>query len=192
MATFDTSDFKKGLKIIHNTQPFSIVEFQHVKPGKGNAFTRTRIKNLMTGAVLEITVRSGEKIEAAEVEDKSVTYLYNDGDTFHFMDAKNYEQFEIQRDVLGDSANYLLADTNCDVIFWNGRAIAVDIPQHMVLKVSHCEPGVRGDTATNVNKPATLETGASVNVPLFINVGDTLKIDTTTGKYLERVSIGNN
>ncbi len=192
MATFDTSDFKKGLKIIHNTQPFSIVEFQHVKPGKGNAFTRTRIKNLMTGAVLEITVRSGEKVEAAEVEDKSVTYLYNDGDTFHFMDAKNYEQFEIQRGVLGDSAHYLLADTNCDVIFWNGRAIAVDIPQHMVLKVSHCEPGVRGDTATNVTKPATLETGASVNVPLFINVGDTLKIDTTTGKYLERTSIGNN
>lgn len=190
MGTFDTSDFKKGLKIIHNEQPFSIVEFQHVKPGKGNAFTRTKIKNLITGAVLEVTYRSGEKVEDAEVEEKTMTFLYVEGDTYHFMDAKTYDQVEIMAETIGDNGNWLLPDTNCDVIFWRGRAVTVEIPQHMELKVTHCEPGVRGDTATNVTKPATLETGASVNVPLFINVGDTLKIDTSTGKYLERTGRG--
>ena len=190
MGTFDTSDFKKGLKIIHNDAPFAIVEFQHVKPGKGNAFTRTKIKNLLTGAVLEVTYRSGEKVEDAEVEDKTMTFLYKDGETYHFMDSKTYDQVEIMGETLGDGGNWLLPDMNCDVIFWRGRAVNVDIPQHVELKVESCEPGVRGDTATNVTKPATMETGAVVNVPLFINVGDTLKIDTTTGKYLERTGRG--
>ncbi len=184
----ETSDFRKGVKLIHNGAPFTIVDFQHVKPGKGNAFTRTKIKNLTTGAVLEITYRSGEKIEAADVEDKAMTFLYQDGDSYHFMDAKTYEQVELTAELLGDTKNYLLPETSADVVFWKGRAITIEIPNHVVLAVSHCEPGIRGDTATNVTKPATLETGATVNVPIFINIGDKLKIDTTTGSYIERVS----
>lgn len=190
MGTFETSDFRKGLKILHNDQPFVIVDFQHVKPGKGNAFTRTKIKNLQSGAVLEVTYRSGEKVGDPEVEDKTMTFLYQDGDTFHLMDAKTYEQVELPRDAMGDGARYLMPDMTCDVIFFKGRAISVDVPQHVELKVSSCEPGVRGDTATNVTKPATLETGAEVAVPLFINVGDTLKVDTSTGKYIERTGRG--
>ncbi len=190
MATFETSDFRKGLKILHNNVPFVIVDFQHVKPGKGNAFTRTKIKNLQTGAVLEVTYRSGEKVEDPEVEDKSMTFLYKDGESFHFMDSKTYDQVEISQELLGDTANFLLPDMNAGVVFWRGRAISVEIAQHVELKVEHCEPGVRGDTATNVTKAATMETGAVVQVPLFINVGDTLKIDTKSGSYLERTSIG--
>ena len=189
MAVIETSDLKKGAKIIHNDLPFVVVEFQHVKPGKGNAFTRTRIKNLQTGAVLEVTYKSGEKIEAADVEDKTMTFLYAD-DQFHFMDAKTYDQVAISAELLGDLKDFLLPDMTCAVVFWKGRPITVDIPNHVELKVESCEPGVRGDTATNVTKPATLETGKVVNVPLFINVGDTLKIDTSSGQYIERTARG--
>ncbi|MCB9646863.1 MAG: elongation factor P [Deltaproteobacteria bacterium] len=188
-STIETSDLKKGVKIIHNEQPFVVVDFQHVKPGKGNAFTRTKIKNLQTGAVLEVTYKSGEKIVAADVEDKTMTFLYAD-DQFHFMDAKTYDQVAISAELIADAKNYLLPDMTAAVVFWKGRPISVDIPNHVELKVSHCEPGVRGDTATNVTKPATLETGLEVNVPLFINVGDTLKVDTTTGQYIERTARG--
>lgn len=190
MATVETSEFKRGVKIIHNGQPFVIIDFQHVKPGKGNTFTRTKIRNLQTGAVLEVTYKSGERVEDAEIEDRVMTYLYHDGTVFHFMDTRTYDQVELQEELIGDYKNYLLPDMSCDILFWKGRAITISIPQHVVLKVAHCEPGVRGDTATNVTKPATLETGAVVNVPLFINVGDKLKVDTTTGQYLERTSIG--
>ena len=186
MAVLETSDFKKGVKLIHNNDPFVIVDFQHVKPGKGNAFTRTKIKNLQTGAVLEVTYRSGEKVNGADVEEKTMTFLYSDGSTFHFMDAKTYDQVEIMESKIGEGAKYLLPDMSCAVVFWEGRAITVQIPQHVELKVESCEPGVRGDTATNVTKPATMETGVIVHVPLFINVGDTLKIDTSTGQYIER------
>lgn len=190
MASFETSDFRKGLKILHNNQPYSIVDFQHVKPGKGNQFTRTKIKNLTTGSVLEVTYRSGERVEDAEVEQRTMQYLYADGTAYHFMDQKNYDQVEIQEDILGTAKDFLLPEMNAEVVFWRGRPITAEIPQHVELKVSYCEPGVRGDTATNVTKPATLETGAIVNVPLFINEGDTLKIDTTSGSYLERTAIG--
>lgn len=187
--SIEVSDFRKGLKILHNDQPYSIVDFQHVKPGKGNAFTRTKIKNLHTGAVIDITYRSGERLIDPEVEDRTMTFLYRDGDNFHFMDAKNYEQVELQADVVGDAANYLLADMSTDIIFFRGRAINLEIPQQIVVKIAHCEPGVRGDTATNVTKQATIETGATVAVPIFINIGDAIKVDTGTGKYIERVSI---
>lgn len=187
----ETSDFKKGTKLIHNSQPFTVVDFQHVKPGKGNQFTRTKIKNLQTGAVLEVTYRSGEKIEAADVEDKTMTFLYADGDTYHFMDAKTYEQIEVSGDQLGDKAGFLLPEMACDIVFWQSRPIAIEIPNHVELEIAHTEPGVRGDTATNVMKPATLETGRSINVPLFINIGDKVKVETSTGNYLERTSIGN-
>ena len=191
VGTIETSDFKKGTKLIHNGHPFSVVEFQHVKPGKGNQFTRTRIKNLQTGAVLEVTFRSGEKVEEADVEDKDMTFLYADGDTYHFMDGKTYDQVEISADLLGEKKGYLLPDMAAGIVFWKGRPITVDIPAQVVLEVAHCEPGVRGDTATNVTKPATMETGLEVNVPIFINIGDKIKVETATGNYLERTSIGN-
>lgn len=186
----ETSELKKGVKLIHNGQPYVVVEFQHVKPGKGNAFIRTKIKNLQTGAVLEQTYRSGVQLEAAEVEDKTMSFLYDDGDGYHFMDQKTYEQVALTKDLMGDAANYILPEMVCSVVFWEGRAITVEIPQHVELKISHTEPGARGDTATNVTKPATVETGAELSVPLFINIGDTVKIDTTTGKYIERTSRG--
>ena len=188
--TVDTSDFRKGVKILYNDQPYTIIDFQHVKPGKGNQFTRTKIKNLVTGAVLDMTYRSGERVGAADVEEKTMTFLYGDAGGFNFMDAKTYEQVELQADILGDAAKYLLPDMPVDIIFFKGRAINVSIPNHVTLGVTYCEPGVRGDTATNVLKEATMETGATVPVPLFINVGDRIKVDTETGKYLERVSIG--
>lgn len=191
MGTIETSAFKKGTKLIHNGQPFTITEFQHVKPGKGNQFTRTKIKNLMTGAVLDVTYRSGEKVEEADVEDKDMTFLYADGDTFHFMDGKTYDQIEVSAEQLGDKKGFLLPDMSCGIVFWKGRPISIDLPNHVELKVEHTEPGVRGDTATNVQKPATLETGVQVNVPIFINIGDTIKVETATGAYLERTSIGN-
>jgi elongation factor P len=130
-TTVDTSEFRKGLKIIHNNLPFTITEFQHVKPGKGNAFTRTKIRNLISGAVLDVTYKSGEKVEAADIEEKKMQFLYQEGDMFHFMDQKSYDQVEIPTDKVGDAANWLLPDTLCDIIFWNGRTISVAIPAHM-------------------------------------------------------------
>lgn len=191
MATFDTSDFRKGLKILHNGVPFVIVDFQHVKPGKGNQFTRTKLKNLSTGSVLEVTYRSGEKVEDAEVDDRNMTFLYADGSTYHFMDQKTYDQVEIEEAALGSMKDFLLPEMQTDVLFWKGRPLSIQIPQHVELEITYCEPGVRGDTATNVTKPATVETGASIQVPLFINVGDKVKVDTSEGKYLERTAIGN-
>lgn len=190
MATHETSDFKKGLKILHNGVPFVIVDFQHVKPGKGNQFTRTKIRNLQTGAVLDVTYKSGERVEDPEIEDRTMSFLYAVGDAYHFMDQKTYDQVEITKEFLADAVNYILPDMAVDVVFWKGRPLTVQIPMHVELKVATCEPGVRGDTATNVTKPATMETGLQVNVPLFINVGDTLKIDTSNGSYLERTGRG--
>jgi elongation factor P len=190
VAWFETSDFRKGLKLLHNGVPYVIVDFQHVKPGKGNAFTRTRIKNLQTGSVLEVTYKSGDRVEDPEVEEKTMQFLYKEGETFHFMDKKNYEQVEIAADAIGDQAKFLLPEMDCDLVFWKGRAMTIEIPAHVNLKITYCEPGVKGDTATNVTKPATLETGAVVAVPLFVNAGDTVKIDTRTGEYIERTSIG--
>lgn len=191
MATFETSDFRKGLKIIHNNQPYVIVDFQHVKPGKGNQFTRTKIKNLSTGSVLEVTYRSGEKVEDAEVDDRTMSFLYADGSTYHFMDQKTYDQVEITEESLGSMKDFLLPEMSVDLLFWKGRPISIQLPQHVELEITYCEPGVRGDTATNVTKPATVETGATINVPLFINIGDKVKVDTAEGKYIERTSIGN-
>lgn len=190
MASFETSDFRKGLKILYNGVPYVIVDFQHVKPGKGNAFTRTKIRNMQTGSQLEVTFKSGDRVDDPEIEEKTMTFLYKEGETFHFMDTKNYEQVELPEDALAESAQFLLPEMACDIVFWRGRAISVEIPAHVQLKITYCEPGVKGDTATNVTKPATLETGAIVQVPLFINAGDTVKIDTRTGEYLERTAIG--
>ena len=187
----ETSAFRKGLKVLYNGSPFVIVDFQHVKPGKGNQFTRTKMRNLQTGGVIDVNIRSGEQMGDPEIEDKKMQFLYNDGDIFHFMDQKTYDQVEIQREVLGQQAGFLLPEMTCSVMFYRGRALNAEIPAQVELKIEYTEPGVRGDTATNVMKPAKLETGVEVSVPLFINVGDTIKVDTETGSYLERTGIGN-
>lgn len=189
-SSYETSDFRKGLKILWDGVPWVVLDFQHVKPGKGNAFSRTRLRNLLTGSSQDVTFKSGERVGDPEIEDKSMSFLYNDADGYHFMDQRTFDQVALQKDALGDATNFLLPEMQANVMFYQGRAINVDIPQHVVLKVTYCEPGVRGDTATNVTKPATLETGAIINVPIFINQGDSVKVDTRSGEYLERTTIG--
>jgi elongation factor P len=187
-GVIDTSDFRKGLKIEIDGEPFEIVEFQHVKPGKGSAFVRTTIRSLLTGRVLQPTLKSGEKVGKPDIEDKEMQYLYLQGEDFYFMDTRNYEQTFLSEKVLGEARNFLKENINVSVLFYNGKAIGVTLPNSVDLKVTKCDPGVRGDTVSGAMKPATLETGYTVNVPLFINEGDVLKIDTRDGKYLTRVA----
>lgn len=181
-----TNLFRKGLKIEIESDPYIIVDFQHVKPGKGNAFVRTRIKNLLTGKVLERTFKSGETVGVPDFEEKNMQFLYKDEAGYHFMDNGNYEQVAISGEELGDSKGFLKEQTTVDVQFYRGKPIGVDLPIFVTLKVVNTEPGVRGDTATGASKPAELETGATIQVPLFVNEGDLLKIDTRTGDYIER------
>jgi elongation factor P len=188
MAVYDTSDLRKGLKILIDSAPYIVVEAQFVKPGKGQAFTRTKMKNLLTGGVIERNIRSGEKLEAADIEENEMQFLYKEGDSFVFMDVKSYEQIHIPKETVGEAALFLKDNTNVQVLLFNQRAIGVTLPNFMDLRVVKSDPAVRGDTATNVTKPATLETGAEVQVPLFINEGEVIRIDTRTGEYLERVS----
>lgn len=183
---YSTADFHKGLKIEIDGKPYNIVEYQHVKPGKGGAFVRTKLKNLETGQVLEQTFRSGAKVERPDLEQKDVQYLYQEGDQFVFMDNQNYEQIYISDEFLGDSVYYLQPNIELELLYFNGRPIGVELPTSVVLAVTYCEPGMKGDTATGATKPATLESGLVVQVPLFVNEGDMLKIDTRTGSYMER------
>lgn len=183
---YSTPDFRKGLKIELNGEPFIIVDFLHVKPGKGGAFVRTTLKSLITGNVLDRTFRSGEKVDKPDLEEKAMQYLYESDGQYHFMDTETYEQFFLTEDQLGESKYYLQENVEVEVLFHNGKAIGVEVPMFVELKVAATEPGVRGDTASGGSKPATLETGMTVQVPLFINEGDVLKIDTRTGKYIER------
>lgn len=183
---YAVQDFRNGLKIEYEGEPFVIVEFQHVKPGKGNAFTRTKIKSLLSGRTLEPTFKSGDKVGKPDVDDKEMQYLYHEGDHYTFMDTTNYEQVLVDKAALADQSGFLQENCNCQVLFWNGRAIGVSLPNFVVLKIIECEPGVRGDTATGASKPAKLESGATVNVPLFVNEGESVKIDTRTGTYVER------
>jgi elongation factor P len=184
---YDTSDIRKGLKIMMDGAPYTIVEFQFVKPGKGAAFTRTKMKNLLTGAVLERNLRSGDKLEPADVETKTMQYLYKEGEAFVFMDTTSYDQVNIQADTVGEQSAYMPENINVEVLFFNGRAVGVTLPNFIEQPVTETEPGFRGDTATGSTKPAKISTGATINVPLFISVGDIIKIDTRTGDYLERV-----
>jgi len=188
-GVIDTSEFRNGLKIEIDGEPFVIEYFQHVKPGKGSAFVRTKIRSLLSGRVLEPTMKSGDKVGVPDIEEKNMQYLYlQDGD-YYFMDKRNFEQTFLSEKVLGDAKNFLKENIDADVLFWNGKAIAVTLPNSVDLKVIKCDPGVRGDTVSGALKPATLETGFTVNVPLFINEGDILKIDTREGgKYLTRVA----
>ncbi len=182
-----TSDLRKNLKILVDNEPYVIVEAQFVKPGKGTAFTKCKIKNLITGSVLERTWRSGESVDLADTENRRMEYLYAEGDHFVFMDQETYDQVHIEKEILGDDAQWLIDNLPVEVLFFNGRPVGVELPTFVELQITHCEPGVRGDTATGASKPATLSTGAVVQVPLFVNEGEWLKIDTRTGEYVERV-----
>jgi len=166
--------------------PFVVVDFQFVKPGKGTAFTRTKIRNMITGAVLDRTYKSGEKLKPADTEDRQMQFLYNDGD-FHFMDNNNYEQVSLESSAVGDAVNYLTENMLIEVGFFKGRSIGLSLPNFVVLEVTETAPGEKGNTVTGASKPAVVSTGYSVNVPLFVNEGDQLRIDTRTGEYVERV-----
>ena len=179
-------DFRKGVTIEYEGNIFTIVEFQHVKPGKGAAFVRTKLKNIVTGAVLEKTFNPTEKVENAIIETQKMQYSYNDGDLYYCMDPDSYEQIPINKDTLSDNFKFVKEEMVCKVVSYKGNVFAVEAPTFVELEVTDTEPGFKGDTATGASKPATLETGATIKVPLFINIGDTLKIDTRTGEYLER------
>ena len=183
----DTSDFRNGLIIKFKNDLYSIVEFQHVKPGKGGAFVRSTLRNLRTGRVLENTFRSGEKVEVVRVERRKYQYLYSDGDSLICMDNETYDQIHIQKDLFSDGVKFLKESEEVEVLLNGSEIISVEIPIFINLKVVETEPGFKGDTATGAVKTAKLETGADISVPLFINEGDVLKVDTRTGEYSERV-----
>ncbi len=166
---------------------FRLAEFQHVKPGKGGAFVRTKLKNVLTGAVLDRTFRAGEKITEVRLEKCDTQYLYSDGELMHFMDMQTYDQFTVPASVVGDAVKFIKENDPVKILNRGGQPFLVEVPAHVVLTVSQTEPGMKGDTATGATKPATLETGLTVQVPLFIDVGDKLKVDTRTGDYIERV-----
>ncbi|MDZ4695394.1 MAG: elongation factor P [Deltaproteobacteria bacterium] len=187
MATYDTSAIRKGLKIMIDGAPFSVVEFQFVKPGKGAAFTRTKMKNLLTGSVIERNLRTGEKLESADVETKYMQYLYDEGEMCVFMDTTDYEQVQITNDLIGDDKGFMPENGVVEVLFFMGRAVGVTLPNFIEQPVIETESGARGDTATNVTKAAKIASGATVKVPLFVNLGDTIRVDTRTGEYLDRV-----
>ena len=184
---YQTQDFRKGLKIEYEGGLWAITECNHVKPGKGVAFVKTRLKNMIDGRTLDINFRSGDKVGAPDVNEVDMQALYSDGDFWHFMDTHNYEQVQITFEDLGDTALYLKDDLSVSVMLYNGRPIGVSLPNFVELKITECEPGVRGDTAQGATKPATLETGAVVQVPLFVEEGETIKVDTRTGEYSSRV-----
>ena len=185
---YDTSDIRKGLKVLMDGNPWTVVEFQFVKPGKGAAFTRTKFKNLLNGTIKEMNIRSGEKLEPANVETRDMQFLYKEAGDMVFMDQTNYEQVSISADLIGDAHDLMKDNMPCTVVFFNERPVDVALPTFVQLEVTASEPGVKGDTSGNVTKPATLETGATVAVPLFIRVGDTVKVDTRTHEYVERVN----
>lgn len=183
---YNTNEFRKGLKIEIDGHPYVMVESQFVKPGKGTAFTRVKIKSLLNGNVIDRTYKSGEKVDKADVMETEMQYLYEADGTYHFMDNKTYEQVEISKDGVDDNWKWLEENMMVDVLSYKGNPISITVPNFTVLEITHCEPGLKGDTATNTTKPATLSTGAIVNVPLFVNQNDFIKIDTRTGEYVER------
>ena len=183
-----TSDFKKGTKILFKNEPYMVLEFTHVKPGKGGAFVRTKMKNMITGLVREETFRSGEKFQSPDLEYKDMQYLYPDAALYNFMDQESFEQVALGKDQISDVLNYLKEQTVYTILYFQGRPIAVTPPMFMELEVKETIPGVKGDTAQGGStKPATLETGLVVQIPLFVNEGDAVKVDTRDGSYMERV-----
>ena len=187
MSTHSTNEFKSGLKIILDGDPYNIVENEFVKPGKGQAFSRVKVRNLLTGRVIERTFKSGESVEGADVFEKEVQYLYSDGEFWHFMDPESFEQLAADDKVVGDSAQWLIEEAMCQVTLWNGSPIQILAPNFVELRIVETDPGLRGDTSGSGGKPATLETGATVRVPLFVQEGEVIKVDTRTGEYMSRV-----
>ena len=179
-------DFRNGVTFDMDGQVVTVIEFQHVKPGKGAAFVRTKIKNVITGAVVERTFNPNDKYPTAFIERKDMEYLYSDGDLYYFMDNETYEQLPINKEVLGDNFKFVKENMTCKVLSYKGSVFGVEPPNFVVLTVAQTDPGFKGDTATNVTKPATLETGAEIKVPLFINEGEAIQIDTRTGEYMAR------
>ncbi len=179
-------DFRKGLKIELNGEPYVIVDYEHVKPGKGGAFARTKIKSLITGNVREQTFRVSDRVDSPDVEERQLQYLYHDGEKYCFMDNETYEQFFLTEDQVGTSKDFLKENVEVSVLYHNKKPIGMELPIFVELTITETQPGVRGDTATGGTKPAVLETGATVQVPLFLNEGDVIKIDTRTGVYIER------
>ena len=184
---YSTTDFRKGLKIEIEGEPYLIVDFQHVKPGKGGAFVRTRLKSLVTGNVIDMTFRSGDRVDKPDLEEREMQFLYETQGEYHFMDTKNYEQLFLTGEQLGESKDYLKENLVIKALFHNKRPIGIDVPMFVELKVVKTEPGVRGDTATGATKPASLESGAVLQVPLFIEEGDVIRLDTRTHEYITRV-----
>ena len=182
----DTSDIRKGVKMMYEGQPYIVVDFQFVKPGKGQAFTRTKMKNLLTGGTIERNIRSGEKFEPADVEDRSLQYIYPEGDMFVFMNSVSGDQVSVHKDVVAQDAELLIDGIEVVVTIYKGNPVSITLPPHIVVQITETEPGVKGDTATNVSKPAKISTGATVAVPLFINEGEWIKVDTRNRSYLER------
>ncbi|MCG6940349.1 MAG: elongation factor P [Thiohalocapsa sp.] len=186
MASYKTNEFKGGLKIMLDGDPYTIVENEFVKPGKGQAFSRVKVRNLKTGRVVEKTFKSGDSVEAADVHETDLQYLYNDGESWHFMDTETFEQLGADASAVGDAAKWLKEQDMCRVTLYNGAPLSVEPPNFVVLTITQTDPGLRGDTATGGTKPATLETGAVVNVPLFLEEGESIRVDTRTGVYLSR------
>ena len=179
-------DFKKGVTIEWDGGVWNIVDFQHVKPGKGAAFVRTKLKNVMTSAVIERTFNPTDKMPKAVIETKEMTYVYNDGDLYYFMDPESFEQMPLSKDQVEDSIMFMKENTNATVRFYKGAPFSVEAPFFVDLEVTHTEPGFKGDTASNTTKPATVETGYTLQVPLFCNIGEKVRIDTRTGEYMSR------
>ncbi|HET8626764.1 MAG TPA: elongation factor P [Thermomicrobiales bacterium] len=188
MAVVDTGGLRKGLTLEVDNELVRVIEYQHVKQGRGSAFVRLTMRNLRTGSTTERTFQAGSKFTVARLERQTIQYLYRDGDDFHFMDTETFEQFSLPADALGNAVNYLKENESIDLLTYQGKPIDVEIPVTATLRIEQTDPGLRGDTATGGTKPATLETGLVVNVPLFLNEGDVVKVDTRTGQYLERVS----
>ncbi len=180
-------DVRNGTTFEMDGSVYKVVEFQHVKPGKGAAFVRTKLKNVINGSVLEKTFNPSEKLQGAEIEKRDMQYLYNDGELYYFMDNNTYEQIPLNKEQLGDTLRFLKENMSVKILSFKGNVFAIEPPIFVELEVTYTEPGFSGNTSTSANKPATLETGATINVPLFVNTGDIIRIDTRTGEYMERV-----
>jgi elongation factor P len=186
VASYSTSDFKKGLKIQIDGDPYLMIECNFVKPGKGNALYKCRMRNLLKNTVLDRTYKGGDSLEAADIEEIDAQFLYRQADQYVFMDNTNYEQYELSSEQVGDAAKYVKEGMICSMMLFNNNPISVAAPNHVILKVEYCEPAIRGNTATNLTKPVKLETGAEVICPAFIAIGDLIKVDTRTDEYIER------
>ena len=187
MASYNTSEFKKGIKVQIDGEPYKMIECNFVKPGKGNALYKCRLRSLIRGTILDRTYRGGESLEAADVEDTDVQFSYRQADSFVFMDNTTFEQYELPIDQMDGAEDYLREGMKCQMTLYNGAPISMSPPNQVELTVEYCEPSARGDTATNVTKPAKVDTGAEIQVPAFVGIGDVIKVDTRTGEYVERV-----